>query len=285
MSAGTSPIGEVFRLAGIIPDVGLAGEQIDHAGEGGFLADRQHHDQRLGTEDGFHLLDDAVEVRADAVHLVDVDDAGNARIIGVAPVGFGLGFHTAGGAEHADAAVEHLERAIDLDGEVHVAGGVDDVELVAFPEAGGGGGLDGDAALGFLFHEVHGGGTVVDLADFVDLAGEFENALGGRGLARIDVGENADVAVFGEVLHACGVLLSCGRRVRAGGAFLVGESGLAILESRILAQNPGFPGNSPGSGLLWTPGAAQGPIHTRPIRGSSGIGSFEIFVSSRCGGV
>ena len=54
----------------------------------------------------------------------------------------------------------------------------------------------------FLLHEVDGGGAVVDLAHFVDLAGEFENALGGRRFARIDVGENADVAVFGEVLHA-----------------------------------------------------------------------------------
>ena len=149
-----------------------------------------------------HLVDDAVEIRADAVELVDVNDAGDFGIVGVAPVGFGLGLHAAGAAEHADAAVEHLERAIHFDGEVHVAGGVDDVELVALPEAGGGGGLDGDAALGFLFHEVHGGGAVVHFTDFVDLAGELENALGGGRLARIDVGENADVAVFGEVLHA-----------------------------------------------------------------------------------
>ena len=49
---------------------------------------------------------------------------------------------------------------------------------------------------GFLLHEVHGGCAVVDLADFVDLAGELENALGGGRLARIDVGENADVAVM-----------------------------------------------------------------------------------------
>ncbi len=169
-----------------------------------FRADRQDHDERVGAEDVLDLLDDAVEVGADAVELVDVDDAGNLGIVGVAPVGFGLGFDAAGAAEHADAAVEHLERAVDLDGEVHVAGGVDDVELVVLPEAGGGGGLDGDAALGFLLHEVHGGGAVVNLADLVDLAGELENALGGGRFARIDVGENADVAVFGEVLHAGG---------------------------------------------------------------------------------
>jgi hypothetical protein len=41
----------------------------------------------------------------------------------------------------------------------------------------------------------------VDLTDFVDLAGEFENAFGGGCFARINMGENADVAVFAEVLH------------------------------------------------------------------------------------
>jgi hypothetical protein len=73
---------------------------------------------------------------------------------------------------------------------------------VAFPKASGGGGLNGDTALGLLFHEVHGGCAVVDLADFVDLTGEFENAFGGGRFARVNVGENSDVTVFAEVLHA-----------------------------------------------------------------------------------
>ena len=192
---------EVFRLAGFVPDVGLHGEQIDHADEIDFGADRQDHDERVRAEDLLHLGDDAVEIRADAVELVDVNDAGNLGIVGVAPVGFRLRLNAAGTAEHADAAVEHLERTVNFDGEVHVAGGVDDVELISLPEAGGGGGLDGDAALGFLFHEVHGGCAIVNFPDFVDLAGELENAFGGGRFARINVGENADVAVFAEVLH------------------------------------------------------------------------------------
>jgi hypothetical protein len=55
-----------------------------------------------------------------------------------------------------------------------------------------------------LLHEVGGGGTIMDLTHFVDFAGELENAFGGRGLTRINVCENADVAVFGEVFHANG---------------------------------------------------------------------------------
>jgi hypothetical protein len=41
----------------------------------------------------------------------------------------------------------------------------------------------------------------VHLADLVDLAGELEDALGGGGLARIHVGEDADVPVLAEVGH------------------------------------------------------------------------------------
>jgi hypothetical protein len=159
-------------------------------------ADGQHHDQRLGGEDVLDLLDDAVEVRPDAVELVDVDDAGHLGVVGVAPVGLGLGLDAARAAEHADAAVEHLERAVDLDREIDVPGVSMMLKLVVLPEAGGGGGLDRDAALLLLIHEVGGGRAVVHLADLVDLAGELEDALGGRGLARVDVGEDADVAVF-----------------------------------------------------------------------------------------
>jgi hypothetical protein len=66
---------------------------------------------------------------------------------------------------------------------------------VAFPEAGGGGGLDGDAALLLLLHEVGGGRAVMHLADLVDLAGELEDTLGGGRLTRIDVREDADIAI------------------------------------------------------------------------------------------
>jgi hypothetical protein len=46
-----------------------------------------------------------------------------------------------------------------------------------------------------LLHEVGGRLAVVHLAGLVDLAGELEDALGGRGLAGVNVGEDADVPV------------------------------------------------------------------------------------------
>ena len=60
-------------------------------------------------------------------------------------------------------------------------------------------GGDRDAALLLLLHPVHDGVAVVDLADLVGEAGVEEDALGRRGLARVDVRHDADVAGLGEV--------------------------------------------------------------------------------------
>src|SRR5438132_13325824 len=76
-----------------------------------------------------------------------------------------------------------------------MAGGVDDVEALAVPKRGSRGRRDGDAALLLLLHPVHRRGTFVHFADLVALAGVIEDALGGRGLAGIDVRHNTEVAV------------------------------------------------------------------------------------------
>jgi hypothetical protein len=62
------------------------------------------------------------------------------------------------------------------------------------PIAGDGGGGDGDAAFALLLHPVGHGVAVIDIADLVDEAGVKEDALGGGGLAGVNVRGNADVA-------------------------------------------------------------------------------------------
>ncbi len=78
-----------------------------------------------------------------------------------------------------------------------MAGGVDDVEAVAFPEAADSSGLNGNPALGFLFHEVGSGLTLVYFTQLVDTAGEFEDTFGSGGLTGINVGEDTNIAVKG----------------------------------------------------------------------------------------
>ena len=70
-------------------------------------------------------------------------------------------------------------RALHFDREVHVAWGVDDVDPIVFPSHRRRGRLDGDTALFFQLHAIHGravAGTP-DFADFVDFTGVVEDPL------------------------------------------------------------------------------------------------------------
>src|SRR5664279_4956511 len=84
---------------------------------------------------------------------------------------------------------------VDFDGEVAVAGGVDDVEALFLPERGGRGRSDGDAAFLLLLHPIHRRGAFVHLADLMALAGVIEDPLRSRGFPGIDVRHDAEIAV------------------------------------------------------------------------------------------
>ena len=96
--------------------------------------------------------------------------------------------------EQRDSTVEHAQRTLHLDGEVDVAGRVDDVDAVVVPLARGRGGRDRDPTLLLLLHPVHRRGAFVHLAELVGLAGVVEDALGRRRLARINMGHDPDVS-------------------------------------------------------------------------------------------
>ena len=130
----------------------------------------------------------------DAVHLVDVGDPRHAVLVGLAPHGLGLRLDAGDGVEQRDRAVEDAQRALDLDREVDVAGGVDDVHPVVGPVGGGGRGGDRDPALLLLGHPVHRRGALVDLAELVRAPRVEQDALGGRRLAGVDVRHDPDVA-------------------------------------------------------------------------------------------
>ncbi len=154
----------------VLPDERLVLDQVDDALELVLGADRELDRQRVGAEALLHRLDRVVEVGADAVHLVDERDAGDVVLVGLAPDGLRLRLDAGDRVEDGDRAVEDAQRALDLDGEVHVAGRVDDVDAVALPLAGRRGGGDRDAALLLLLHPVHDGGALVDLAHLVGAA-------------------------------------------------------------------------------------------------------------------
>ena len=197
----------------VLPDERLVLDQVDDALELVLGADRQLDRQRVGAEAVAHRLHGAVEVGAGAVHLVDVGDPRDAVLVGLAPDGLRLRLDAGDRVEDRDRAVEDAQRALDLDGEVDVAGRVDDVDPVALPLAGGRGGGDRDPALLLLLHPVHDGSALVDLAHLVGAAGVVEDALGRRRLAGVDVRHDPDVAGLLEWEGAWHLCVKCGSEV------------------------------------------------------------------------
>ena len=185
------------------PDERLHADQVDDALEVRLGADRQLHDQRHRAEAVHDHVDAAVELGAGAVELVDEADARHAVTVGLTPHRLGLRLDTGDTVEHRDGTVEHAQRTLHLDGEVDVARGVDDVDgvvdVLERPVTGRRGGRDRDAALLLLLHPVHGGSAVVDFTDLVADTGVEQDPLGGRRLARVDVGHDPDVADLGQV--------------------------------------------------------------------------------------
>ncbi len=201
-AGGDGAVLEFHAEAVFIPVDGLHLDQIDHALELIFRADGQLHRHRLGAQTALNLPHHPQEIGAGPVHLVDEGQARHAVLVGLPPDGLGLRLHAADRAEHRAGPVQHPQRAFDFDGEIDVAGGIDDVDPMlvelaghAIPETGGRGGGNGDSAFLLLHHPVHGGRAIVHLAQLVGDAGIKQDALGHRGLAGIDVGHDAEVAV------------------------------------------------------------------------------------------
>ena len=188
-------LGDLDVLAELVlVDDRLHVDQVDDPEEVGLGADRQLDRHGVRAEAVDHRLDALLEVRADAVHLVDVGDPRHVVLVGLAPDRLGLRLDAGDGVEQRDRAVEHAQRALHLDGEVDVARRVDDVDPMVLPLGRGGRGGDRDAALLLLLHPVHRRRALVDLADLVRPARVVEDPLGRRRLARVDVGHDPDVA-------------------------------------------------------------------------------------------
>ena len=75
-----------------------------------------------------------------------------------------------------------------------MAGGIDNINSVILPLSGDGCGYDRNAALALLLHPIGHGSAVVNRADAVCLAGVEQDPFGGSGLARINMGNDADIA-------------------------------------------------------------------------------------------
>ena len=150
-----------------------------------------------------HHVQNMIEVGARDVHLVDVSHTGHAILISLTPNGLRLGLNTALSAEDGHRTVQDAQGTLHLNGEVHVAGGVDDIDAVIVPVTGGSRGGNGDTSLLLLLHPVHGGATLVGLAQLMGLTGVEQDTLGRSGLTGIDVSHDADIPSMLKRILSC----------------------------------------------------------------------------------
>ncbi len=208
-------VGGNFRLADDIAVVAfkidrLHGDQVDHPGQIRLQTDGQLYRHRVEAELVAQLLGNPGRIGAGAVALIDKGDPRYPVTGHLAVDGDALGLHPAHRTEDQDRSVQHPQGAFDFDGEINVAGGVDDVDRMALPVAVGGGRGDGDAALPLQLHGVHLGPDPVlapHLVNGVNALGVVQDALGQGGFARIDVGADPDVPDFIQISHALFLVL------------------------------------------------------------------------------
>ena len=129
-------------------------------------------------------------------------------------IGQGLRFHALRGVHHQQRPVAGRERAGDFIVEVHMAGRVDQVQNVrcaVLVLVGNADGLrlDRDAAFALQIHLVQ---ILIAFFAVAYEAGVFENAIGQRGFAVVDVGDDAEIAKMFQCGH--GVLRCCFCRSR-----------------------------------------------------------------------
>ena len=129
---------------------------------------------------------DLVEHRHDLVIVVD-------RLI---DIGECLRLDALRGVDHEEGAFTGGERAVDLVGEIDVAGRVDQIEHVILAVAGAVVEphrlrLDGDAALAL---DIHGIEHLIDHFARLQRPGELDQAVGERRFAVVDMGDDGEVA-------------------------------------------------------------------------------------------
>jgi hypothetical protein len=170
---------------------------LEHVVDAGALLGRAE-DRFVGVESQIlvDLLPDLFDVGRRQIDLVDHRHQLQVVLQRQVEVGQGLSLHPLGGVDQQQRPFARHQGAPHLVREIDMAGGVDQVELVLLAvlglvDEGHGVALDGDAALALDVHRVE--NLIAELAVF-DPTTALDQAIGQRGLAVVDVGDDAEIA-------------------------------------------------------------------------------------------
>ncbi len=190
-----------FFTQSIIINDSLHVDQVNHASEGVFEADRQHDRHCVSTQTVLHHLDYVIEVSTGNIHLVYICHTRYAVFVSLTPYGFGLRLNATLSTENCNGTIKYAQGTFNLYSEVNVARSIDDVDAVriilafgALPHCSSCSGSNGNTTLLLLNHPVHGSSAFVNFTDFVSLTGVEQNTFGGSSFTSIDVSHDADIS-------------------------------------------------------------------------------------------
>ena len=193
---------ELFFLTHIVAiDDRFHPDQVNHALELIFTADGDLKGNRICIQPVAHHIHNMEEVSADDVHLIYVCHTRYFVLVSLTPYGFRLGFNAALGRKYCNRSVQYTQGTFNLNREVNVARGINDVDTVRIillfgtvPHAGRCSGSNGNATFLLLNHPVHGGRAIMNLTDLMSLTGVEQDAFRGSRFTGVNVCHDADIS-------------------------------------------------------------------------------------------
>jgi hypothetical protein len=171
-------------------------QQVDDTFEGILLADWELHRDSFGMQTGVDGLYSMQEICANCIHLVDECNTGNMVVVCLSPNGFRLGLNAIFCTEYGNGAIQYAQGTFNFYCEVYMPWGINDVDTIAFPVAGGSSRCNGNTAFLFLSHPVHGSCAIMNFTDLVVYTGIIQDTFRGCCLTCINVCHDADVSCF-----------------------------------------------------------------------------------------
>ena len=112
----------------VFPENRVFFDEIDHADEGIFFADRKLNRNRVCRETLAHRANRMVEISPEAVHLIYKRDARDVILVRLPPDRFRLWLHACHRVENGHCAIEHAKRPLDFNGKIHVTRRINNVD-------------------------------------------------------------------------------------------------------------------------------------------------------------
>jgi len=154
-----------------------------------FFYDRNSYEYGFGTQSGSDLFHHPAVVGSNRIHFVDEGYPRYPILVGLSPYGFGLGFNPSLAAENDYRTVEDSEAPLDLGRKVHMAGGIDNINVHALPVTTGSGGGYRNTPFPFIRKVVHDALAIMSFSNLVGSAGKIKDTFGSGCFAGIDMGD------------------------------------------------------------------------------------------------